>query len=216
VLVNTEQINTALNRLNAILPLAHNQSLLPNSLKKLHQDILNSFIKPEQISLAEIQQTNTIDDLITLEKEKLIVLDDQQHIDGAYPFSCQQREHTIKFNRHTTHAMCALDALSVAPMFGINTQIDSICRVSGKAIQLQQSSQTLLSSSPTLHAYFGIIWASASNTTSCSESLCLDMVFLHNKDISTHWQAQDSHNREVFNLHDALKLGTLFFKPLMQ
>jgi len=209
-------VNTALNRLNAILPLAHNQSLLPNSLKRLHQDILNSFIKPDEISLTQIHETNTVEELITLEKEKLIVLDKHQHIDGAYPFSCQQREHTVQFNGHTTHAMCALDALSIAPMFGINTQIDSICRVTGKAIQLKQSGQTLLSSSATLHAYFGIIWASASNITSCSESLCLDMVFLHSKSIAIHWQAQDSNNREVFNLHDALKLGTLFFKPLWQ
>jgi len=211
----TEQINTALNRLNAILPLAHNQSLLPSSLKKLHQDILNSFIKPEQISLAQIHQANTTEDLLTLEKEKLIVLDKRQHIDGAYPFSCQQREHTVKVNGHTTHAMCALDALSIAPMFGINTQIDSICRVTGKVIQLQQSDQTLLSSSATIYAYIGISWASASSTTSCAESLCLDLVFLHNKGVSIHWQAQDSNNREVFNLLDAIKLGTLFFKPLM-
>lgn len=209
-------VNTALNRLNAILPLAHNQSLLPSSLKRLHQDILNSFIKPEEISLTKIQESNTTADLRTLEKEKLIVLDKHQHIDGAYPFSRQQREHTVQLNGHTTYAMCALDALSIAPMFGINTQIDSICRVTGKAIQLQQSDQTLLSSSATLHAYFGIIWASASNKTSCSESLCLDMIFLHNKGIAIHWQAQDSSNREVFDLYDALKFGTLFFKPLVQ
>lgn len=212
----TEQINTALKRLNAILPLAYNQSLLPNSLKSLHQDILNSFIKPDAISLAQIQEASPKDDLKTLEKQKLIVLDNHQRIDGAYPFSCQQREHSVKANGHTTHAMCALDALSVAPMFGINTQIDSVCRVTGKAIQLQQSGEKLLSSSATLHAYFGIIWASSSATTSCSESLCLDMIFLHNKGISIHWQAQDSKNREVFSLQDALTFATLFFKPLMQ
>jgi len=211
-----DKINTALNRLNAILPLAHNQSLLPSPLKRLHQDILNSFIKPEEISLAQIHESNSIEDLRTLENEKLIVLDKHQHIDGAYPFSCQQREHIVHLNEHSTNAMCALDALSVAPMFGISTQIDSICCVTGEAIQLQQSSQTLLPSSASIHAYFGIIWASVSHKTSCSESLCLDMVFLLDKDIAIHWQAQDSNNREVFNLHDALKFGSLFFKPLTQ
>ena len=43
----------------------------------------------------------------------------------AYPFSGRPTPHRVRFaDGHEVHAMCALDALGVAPMFG--EQIESL------------------------------------------------------------------------------------------
>ncbi len=52
-----------------------------------------------------------------LASEDLIHFDDEGEIAVAYPFSGRSTRHRVLIEGHTVHAMCAIDALGVAPMF---------------------------------------------------------------------------------------------------
>jgi len=59
-------------------------------------------------------------------------------ISVAYPFSGQPTAHRIRFpNGHEVDAMCAIDALGVAPMFGEPIEVESCDPVSREGIRAQ-------------------------------------------------------------------------------
>jgi alkylmercury lyase-like protein len=56
--------------------------------------------------------------LETLAREDLVHTDGGEEIVVAYPFSGRPTEHRVRFHAgHQVHAMCAIDALGMAPMF---------------------------------------------------------------------------------------------------
>jgi len=56
--------------------------------------------------------------LATLERDDLVHLGGDGEIAVAYPFSAQPTAHRVKLaNEHEAYAMCAIDALGIAPMF---------------------------------------------------------------------------------------------------
>ncbi|HBF38468.1 MAG TPA: hypothetical protein DDW50_14260 [Firmicutes bacterium] len=78
--------------------------------------------------------------LTRLSDDDLVVLDEATHEPiGAYPMTMEETDHLLKVNGYQIHAMCALDALGVSPMFGYNVEINSCCDVSGEAIELKQN-----------------------------------------------------------------------------
>lgn len=55
----------------------------------------------------------------------------------AYPFSGRATEHIVPFRgEHEVYAMCAIDALGTAPMFGESIEIVSRDPVSGERIEV--------------------------------------------------------------------------------
>ena len=60
-----------------------------------------------------------------LATEDLIHFDGEGEVTVAYPFSGQRTRHRIRIEGRTVYAMCAIDALGVAPMFERPTVIDS-------------------------------------------------------------------------------------------
>jgi hypothetical protein len=60
-----------------------------------------------------------------LATEDLIHFDGEGKVTVAYPFSGQPTRHRVRIEGHTVYAMCAIDALGVAPMFERPTFIDS-------------------------------------------------------------------------------------------
>jgi hypothetical protein len=43
----------------------------------------------------------------------------------------------------------------------------------------------------------------------------MEMMFLRDSEIAQRWLADDSDNREVFNLQQAIEFGGRFFSPLL-
>ena len=110
--------------------------------------------------------------------------------------------------------MCALDALSVSPMFDKPTVIDSQCRVTGEAIQLEQNGSEF--SAGTVDAWFGINWGAAATDTVCAESLCMEMIFLANEAVAREWLAESPDTHEIFDLPSAVAFAAGFFVPLAE
>ena len=212
-----EKVNNAVDHLNKILPLVERQKTLSNELSNVYRLILKSYVElGRSLNKAEIaDQVEDIDKAInTLSSSDMVVFDTNNEPVGAYPFTMEAREHTVTVNNKVVHAMCALDALAISPMFDMATQIESKCHVTGDNISIQQHDQQVLNKDESGNVHFGINWNSADNNC-CATSLCTEMVFLRDEDIAQRWFAEDSKNREIFKLDEAIDFSTRFFKPLV-
>ncbi len=211
------KVNTALKRLDAILPLLSGLQSLSNEDAGLYCKLLNSYVEQGRtLTRDEVEGIvgNAEQALNNIVDSKLIVLDADGNPTGAYPFTSQQREHKVHINGVTAHCMCALDALSVSSMFNKHTVIDSECRVTGDRIHIEQNGTTFAGG--TLEAWFGINWGAATNDIVAAESLCLEMMFLANAEVANQWLAESSDMREIFDLQSAVEFAAAFFVPLAE
>jgi len=211
-------LDAALDKLNSLLPLKARQSRLEQPLLDLHIAILSHFATAGQ-ALRRDQVAQQLGDdavdaaLARLADDDLIVLaPDHRHIAGAYPFTAEERVHTVLVNGHTVHAMCALDALAIGPMFGTATRINSRCHVTDTPVEIHMQGAELLSAQPG-DVRVGIHWQ---GTSGCAaRTLCLEMVFLADADTARHWQQQDSDNTDLFELPEAVRFAAAYFLPLL-
>lgn len=215
--MNTK-LDKALNRLTSILPLKRRQDKCSDQIRELHRRILRSFVEQGRI-LSREEMAHHVDNLEeainTLAENDMVVFSADGTPVGAYPFTMETREHVVQVNGHRVHAMCALDALAVAPMFGVDTQVNSRCRVTGEPVEVRQSGRSVLNPEEAGDVHFGVIWGAANDQASCANSLCLEMMFLKNSDIARQWLSEDPDNREVFTLEEAVEFGDRFFSPLL-
>ena len=134
---------------------------------------------------------------------------------GAYPFTMESRDYRIRANGHRLHAMCALDALAVSPMFDMSTEIDSRCRITGDPVQILQSGKIIENPWETGSLHIGIAWGAADATVHCADSLCLEMIFLRDGAVARKWLRDDKESREIFPLPEAVEFAARFFVPLV-
>jgi mercuric reductase len=211
------KVQNAVNHLNKILPLAERQQKLSPEIVNVYQKILNSYVElGRTLNKAEIaEQVENVEEVIdTLRTNDMVVFDSKNEPVGAYPFTMEQRDHKVKVNGHLVHSMCALDALAISPMFNIKTHIDSKCHVSGDSISIDQFDQEVLNKDENTNVHFAINWNSAANNC-CATSLCTEMIFLKDEEIANKWFSEDTDNREIFTIDEAIEFASLFFKPLV-
>ena len=212
------KLENALNRLESILPLKERQDDCGKQIKELHQQIIRSFVdKGRILSRDEMEHyVSNLEDAVNILKERdMVVFAADGEPLGAYPFTMEEREHTVLVNGHRVHAMCALDALAVGPMFEEETRVVSRCRVTGDPVSIHQAGNTILNPDETGDVCFGIIWGAANTDISCADSLCMEMMFLRDSEIAQQWFDDDPENREVFTLQEAVEFGGRFFAPLV-
>lgn len=212
-------IETAVKRLNSQLPLKARQEQLPGALKTLHQNILNSLVEqgclppPDELKVV-LTAENINDGLQRLAADDLIVLDADGKLPvGAYPVTIETTPHEIKVNGHTIHAMCALDAVSVAPMFDESVTIKSKCRVSNIPITISMQGSQVLQVQPA-DVVVGVRWQMPSGAA--AHSMCMEMVFVKDRQVAEAWQNGDTENISLFTLSEAIEFGKAFFLPLME
>jgi alkylmercury lyase len=212
--MNTK-VKVAVKRLDTILPLLSGLKSLDAGDAALYCRILNSYVERGR-TLSRDEATghvsNVDQSLSNMLDKKLIVIDDDGSLSGAYPFTSEEREHKVHINDITANCMCALDALSVSSMFNVPTIIESKCHVTGKAIYLEQNRTNF--STGTLDAWFGINWGAAASDIVCAESLCMDMIFLANDTVAHEWMSQSPGTLEIFDLKSAAEFAAEFFVPL--
>ncbi len=212
------KVEKALNRLISVLPLKDKQEACGQEMKELHQKMLRSFVERGRIltKTEMAQHVDSIDEATNvLKNNDMVVFSDTGEPIGAYPFTMEEREHTIRINGHKVNAMCALDALGVSPMFNMDTHISSKCRVTGAPISIRQAGLTIENLEEVGDLRFGIIWNAANSCSCCANSLCMEMMFLKDGEVADQWLAADRDNREIFTLQEAVEFGARFFVPLM-
>lgn len=206
-------------RLHGLLPLKERQQRLPQIEVKLHRSLLRSFVeRGRPLAKGEISRSlgaaNPDTLLDHLRACDLVVLDGRGEVVGAYPLTMERTPHILQVNGNRVHAMCALDALAVSPMFGLEVQIDSRCAASQEPIHLRQRGLELLEMAPSEELLLGIHWQEA--TTCAAHSLCREMVFLKDLDAAMSWQKMAPEARELFGLQEAAQIAAQFFVPLLQ
>ncbi|MGB5541412.1 MAG: alkylmercury lyase family protein [Gammaproteobacteria bacterium] len=211
-------IAAAIEHLNSLLPLKDRQLALAPPLHALHRDILYGFaetgVPPTHAQIAARPGLGDADAaLARLAGDDLIVLTpDRSGVAGAYPFTTETRAHRVQVNAHTVHAMCALDALAVAPMFETGTHIDSRCHVSKRPISVRMQGAQVTDAQPA-SPWVGIRWQ---GTSGCAaQSLCMEMVFLYDRATAGAWQQEDPGHIDIYNLPDAVEFAAAFFRPLL-
>ncbi|WP_455365940.1 alkylmercury lyase family protein [Kaarinaea lacus] len=212
-------IKQAIERLNSQLPLQARQSQLAPELKATHQAILRSLVNkgqpPTPAELEKLLGENAVDDgLQRLAKDDLIVLDTVgKQVVGAYPVTIEKTPHRILVNGHNIFAMCALDAVSVAPMFDAHIEIASQCNITREPIAITMQGAEILTVQPSSEVRIGVRWQMPCGVA--AHSMCLEMVFLLNEQVASEWQNDDVENKSLFDLPHAVEFGRQFFMPLL-
>ena len=91
--------------------------------------------RAEVAMAAERSGLDVHDTLQTLAREDLVHTDDTGEVAVAYPFSGRSTAHSVRFESgHEAHAMCAIDALGIAPMFDQGVHITSKDPLTGETV----------------------------------------------------------------------------------
>ena len=229
----------ALGRLNDVLPLKKRQQALPKPLAHVHRLILRSLAeRGRPLTTAEIaavlgSRVSALDAMAVLASNDLIVLDTlvvkdeatrrltlqnpEAKITGAYPMTTEKTPHRVKVGGpggQEVYAMCAVDALAISLMFGVETCIDSKCHATGEPIYICQKGKAIVATRPTADIRVGIRWQQFS--TCAAHTLCTEMVFLKDASTAAHWKSKNPEAVELFTLPEAVEYAGAFFLPLLE
>jgi hypothetical protein len=216
----SDTVSQAVQRLNSQLPLKDRQDRLSEPLKALHREVIESLVMrgrpPNRSEIAALLGEGDVDAAIArLGKDDLVVLSkDRREIVGAYPVTAESTPHEVHVSDQTIHAMCALDALSVGPMYEVPVEICSSCRVSGEPVCIKQKGMRILEATPPT-VRVGVRWQMPSGDHA-AHSMCMEMVFLKDEATAAAWHGGDLENHSVFTLEEATQFGARFFQPLLQ
>ena len=210
-------IDRALQRLGNQLPLAERQRALPPGHARIHQAILDSFARvgapPARADLVEMANIDPDSILERLAADDLVVLDGGTVV-GAYPFTLETTPHRLVIEGEVElNAMCSLDAVAVAPVFGCDVEIRSSCAVTGVPIRILQRGSSVLDADPG-GLRLGIRWL---EPTGCAaHSMCREMVFLSGAETAAGWRGPDPDAAGIYDLADGIEFGARFFGPLLR
>lgn len=214
----TAKLENALKRLTAVLPLRARQDECSKQIRELHRQILRAFVTKGRILSREemAQQVSNLEDAVcVLRNADMVIFSADGEPVGAYPFTMEAREHRVRVNGHQVYAMCALDALAVSPMFGMQTQIASRCGITGDPVSIRQSGEAIENADEVGDLHLGIAWGAADADARCADSLCKHMMFLSKGIVARQWLAQDTETREIFTLREAVEFARRLFVPLI-
>lgn len=200
-------IECALEKLNTLLPLRERQQGLQLKCRESHRNILNGLSKkgkaPDNIEKSVLN---------ILSKNDLVVLGKNGEVVGAYPFSLRETAHHIFNDSINLYAMCAFDAIAIAPVFNIKINILSHCHLSKKKINITQDGCKVIKVQPEKNIFIGIRWQSAGSCA--ADNLCMEMVFLKDEQTAIQWQ-DNNEDFSIFALKDTIEFAVKYFKPLL-
>lgn len=213
------KVQNAIAKLSHILPLKARLDDLDQDRARIYFSILHGFYQLGRAPLlSELREEhiNAQQRLSDLGGLDMLTLDDSGEIRGCYPFSMENRGHTMQLNGFKMHAMCALDALAPSAMFACSSTIESECAVSGEPVHIELNEQTVTNPDQAADIHVGINWMAADSCCSCSDSLCTEMLFLKDSETAQQWANQDSENREIYDLPQAIAFSAGFFVPQLK
>ncbi len=216
--MHSPKIKNAIERLEQNLPIRNRQTQLPQDLRQLHQWILRFYLENGKAPDAKdvVQVEGRASAIERLAAEHIIVLNDKDEITGAYPFVSEARDFKVVTRHGPATAMCAFDALAISSMFNLPTRIESRCHLSDASIVIGQNDDDIVVIEPQAPVFAAINWAAAAGASSCSATLCCEMIFIVGEDSATSWQNETPDSRELFELGEAHAFISAVFVPLMQ
>ena len=201
--IATSSADAGVARLNATFPLGERLAGLPAEVRATHRSILHTYL-----TKGEPPATSTVDPahLEALSAIDAVVVRDGEIV-GAYPFTSEGTSHGVQVNETIVGAMCAIDALAVGPVFGVEAVVYSMCAVTHAPIRIADGAQASKEI---------IVGVHFQDPSSCAaSSLCRDMVFLVGDEAAASWRDADPSARELYALDDAIEFAERFFTPVV-
>ncbi|MBE9516761.1 MAG: alkylmercury lyase family protein [Proteobacteria bacterium] len=203
------EVSKVLSRLGALLPLSSRIASLTDQQRQCYQSVCYGLLAR---AIPIILEGPALEDVQQLAELDLVVLDSEnEQVLGAYPVTTEVTPHHLGIGSRDLYAMCAFDAVSIAPLLKQRVEIESVCAVSKDVVSLvQEGSRVLACSSDDLH--IGIGWQ---DTNACAaHSLCRDMVFLASRELAEQWQ--QGRTASILTLAQAIEAGSQFFAPVLE
>lgn len=188
--------------------------------RKLYVWILDGFATRGRPSTAEMRAAaerlglDADPTLMTFMREDLVHLGRDGEIAVAYPFSGRPTAHRVRFpNGHEVNAMCALDALGVAPMVGQPIEIVSRDPLTGDEIAAQVEPNGEARWSP--ESAVVVAGAVATAGDSC-QGCCPVLNFFVSPATAVRWLAEHQHVRgKVISMQEAAAAGRAVFGDVL-
>ena len=152
--------------------------------------------------------------LATLTREDLVHRGTDGEIAVAYPFSGRPTAHRVRFRGgHEVDAMCAIDALGIAPMFGEAVEIDSRDPISGDAVRARVAPDGAAAWSPeSAVVVAGVLDQQSDSCQGC----CPVLNFFSSGANAERWLADHPHVRgKVISMEDAAAAGRAVFGEVL-
>lgn len=145
----------------------------------------------------------------------LVVLEGGQII-GAYPLTDRATEHRVRIEGRAFHAMCAIDALGVGAMYGMDTTLESRCRLCQAPIGIAtgDDGRRLAGVSPAE----AVVFAGIDYQAGCAAtSLCTTIAFFCGDAHLSAWRSSQSPEGPGFrlSLEEAFQVGRAIFGPVL-
>jgi hypothetical protein len=152
--------------------------------------------------------------LETLAREDLVHLDRVGKIAVAYPFSGRPTAHRVRFQSgHEAYAMCAIDALGIAPMFQEPIEIASRDPVTDEEIQVELEPDGMGSWQPRE----AVVVCGASGSRESCYSCCPVLNFFASRENGEGWlQARPEVHGQVISLPEAIAAGRAVFGDVLE
>ena len=176
--------------------------------RELYFWILRRFAAAEQLGLEADGA------LETLAREDLVHRGADGEIAVAYPFSGRPTAHRVRFpGEHEVDAMCAIDALGIAPMFGEQVEIEARDPLSGDEIRARVASDASVEWSP--ESAVVVSGAIRSQGDACC-GCCPVLNFFASASNAEHWLAEHQEVRgNVISMREAAAAGRAVFGDVL-
>jgi hypothetical protein len=154
--------------------------------------------------------------LSDLESRDLIGLERApERIRLAYPFTEAETDHRVDLNGHALRALCAIDALGVAAMCGVDTTIASPCRHCGETVHIRTAAAGRELAS--VHPSDSAVWYDFAYDGSAAASCCPSIAFFCSRSHLQLWQKAAPRPRAgiCLSMGEALEVGRAIFGPVL-
>ncbi|MGH3024599.1 MAG: organomercurial lyase [Gaiellaceae bacterium] len=193
---------------------------LPEAERELYFWILRRFATDGRPSGAELRAAagqlglEADDALETLAREDLVHRGADGEVAVAYPFSGRPTAHRVRFRGgHEVDAMCAIDALGIAPMFGEAAEIQSRDPVSGDEIRARVAADASAQWSP--ESAVVVAGAICSQGDACC-GCCPVLNFFASAATAERWLAERPEVRgKVISMREAAATGRAVFGDVL-
>ena len=151
-----------------------------------------------------------------LEKRDLIGLEPgTDTIRFAYPWSTQRTGHRVSFGAHNLWALCAIDALTTAPMYRTDVSVHSACAACGDKVYVAAAlhGRALRTISPPE----AIVWYDFSYAGCAATSCCPSITFFcSDKHLQVWFPTRPRRDQGVrLSMAEALEVGGAIFGPVL-
>jgi hypothetical protein len=192
------------------------QDVVWRTVLRLYVELGRAPLIAELAATTDITTNKLVALLNDLESRDLVGLDRApEQIRLAYPFTETETDHRVDLNGRTLRALCAIDALGVAAMYGSDTTIISRCRHCGKAVQVTTAAagRELADVNPS----HSMVWYDFAYDGSAASSCCPSIAFFCSPSHLQLWQEASTNPRAGIGLSmgEALEVGRAIFGPIL-